>query len=52
MNKFEKILLMGLIIIAVVGLIYLAIPKYQVDMVKLRVMGNKHGKYKKIKGGI
>ena len=34
MNKILNILLIGLIII-VVGLIYLAIPKYQVNTVKI-----------------
>jgi len=35
MSKILNILLIGLFIIAVVGLIYLAIPKYQVDMIRL-----------------
>lgn len=35
MNKFLNILLMGLIIIAVVGLIYLVIPKYSVNTVRI-----------------
>lgn len=35
MNKILNILLVGLIIIVVVGLFYLAIPKYQVEMVRL-----------------
>ena len=35
MNKILNILLIGLIIIVVVGLFYLAIPKYQVEMVRL-----------------
>ena len=35
MNKILNILLIGLIIIAAVGLIYLAIPKYQIEMIRL-----------------
>jgi len=35
MNKILNILLIGLIIIVVVGLIYLAIPKYQVNTVRI-----------------
>jgi hypothetical protein len=35
MNKILNILLIGLFIIIVVGLIYLAIPKYQVQMIRL-----------------
>jgi len=35
MNKILNILLVGLIIIVAVGLFYLAIPKYQVEMVRL-----------------
>ncbi|MBU4510528.1 hypothetical protein KJ830_05720 [bacterium] len=35
MNKILNILLVGLFIIVVVGLIYLAIPKYQVEMIRL-----------------
>ena len=35
MNKILNILLIGLFIIVVVGLIYLAIPKYQVEMIRL-----------------
>ena len=35
MNKILNILLIGLFIIVVVGLIYLAIPKYQVNTVKI-----------------
>lgn len=35
MNKILNILLIGLSIIVVVGLIYLAIPKYQVNTVKI-----------------
>ena len=35
MNKILNILLIGLFIIAVVGLIYLAIPKYQVNTVRI-----------------
>jgi uncharacterized membrane protein len=35
MNKILNILLIGLIIIVVVGLFYLAIPKYQVEMIRL-----------------
>jgi len=35
MNKILNILLIGLFIIVVVGLIYLAIPKYQVNTVRI-----------------
>jgi len=35
MNKILNILLIGLFIIAAVGLIYLAIPKYQVNTVRI-----------------
>ena len=35
MNKILNILLIGLSIIVIVGLIYLAIPKYQVEVVRL-----------------
>jgi cell division protein FtsL len=35
MNKILNILLVGLFIIVVVGLIYLAIPKYQVNTVRI-----------------
>jgi len=35
MNKILNTLLIGLIIIVVVGLFYLAIPKYQVEMIGL-----------------
>ena len=35
LNKVYKSLLFGLIIIAILGLIYLAIPKYQIHSVKL-----------------
>lgn len=35
MNKILNILLIGLSIIVVVGLIYLAIPKYQVNTVRI-----------------
>ncbi|MBA7552393.1 hypothetical protein ES705_44954 [subsurface metagenome] len=35
MNKILNILLIGLIVIVVVGLIYLAIPKYQINTVKI-----------------
>jgi len=35
MNKILNILLIGLIIIVVVGLFFLAIPKYQVEMIRL-----------------
>ena len=35
MNKILNILLIGLFIIVVVGLIYLAIPKYQINTVKI-----------------
>ena len=34
MNKILNILLIGLFIIAAVGLVYLAIPKYQVNTVR------------------
>ena len=35
MNKILNILLIGLSIIVIVGLIYLAIPKYQVNTVRI-----------------
>ena len=35
MNKILNVLLIGLSIIVVVGLIYLAIPKYQVNTVRI-----------------
>jgi len=35
MNKILNILLIGLFIIVVIGLFYLAIPKYQVEMIRL-----------------
>jgi len=35
MNKILNILLIGLIIIVAVGLFYLAIPKYQVETIRL-----------------
>lgn len=35
MNKILNILLIGLFIIAAAGLIYLAIPKYQVNTVRI-----------------
>jgi hypothetical protein len=35
MSKFLNILLIGLFIIVIIGLFYLAIPKYQVDMIRL-----------------
>ena len=35
MSKILNILLIGLIIIVVVGLFYLAIPKYQVNTVRI-----------------
>ena len=35
MNKILNILLVGLFIIVVVGLIYLVIPKYQVNTVRI-----------------
>ena len=35
MNKILNILLIGLSIIVIVGLIYLAIPKYQFEMIRL-----------------
>jgi len=36
MNKILNILLIGLIIIVVVGLIYLAVPKYQFNIANLK----------------
>ena len=35
MNKILNLLLIGLFIIVIIGLIYLAIPKYQVNTVKI-----------------